>query len=96
MHGGNQSKAFLDSTLLKTGFYLCGDVYKSAASGQVKPEFFTVGFHSYLLLLFVSLKILLDSYILWYLNVWGFMPVHPIFTLAGRAISMRIYEAENM
>ncbi len=44
----NQSKAFLDFTLLQTSLHLGGDVGKSTPSGEVKPQFFAIGFHSHL------------------------------------------------
>jgi hypothetical protein len=63
MHGGNQSKAILNATLLKAGLYLWCDVYKATAGGEVKPELFSEGFHSYLMLNnFITSKILLYSY----------------------------------
>lgn len=54
MHRGYQSKALLDSALMKTSFYLFSDVYKATAGGEVEPEFFAVGFHSLLLSNFLT------------------------------------------
>jgi hypothetical protein len=48
MHRGNQSKAFLDSTLMEAGLYMRGDIHKPAPCWDVEPKFLAVGYYSFL------------------------------------------------
>jgi hypothetical protein len=40
-----QRGTLLDSALTDGNFHFRGDVYESAAGGEVEPELFAVGFH---------------------------------------------------
>lgn len=61
MHGGNQSKAFLDSTFTQGHFYVGGDVPEAAPAGNIEPEFFAVGFHDLFLILYSALWMILPE-----------------------------------
>ena len=47
MHGVDQHQTFLHLALCQACANLFGNVYKCAAGGSVKPEFFTEMFHGY-------------------------------------------------